>query len=170
MDKSEVAIAIALLSAAFSAWQGYSGHISAQAAKKAAKRKSPAFEIVSTADRDFPEWQTVEITARNFEPISIEIIALTYRKKGGFLAPLEAKWVANEDIFAVPKLVKSLPEGHGQKRLEFKEQIGAAGEQASRHADSALPKPTTYITLLASGKFDPQHLEVEWLWADGAKK
>ena len=169
MDKGDIAILIALAGASFSAWQAYSGHVSARIAKEAAKRKYPAFEITGHESRDFQGWTAINIIARNFEPVSVIVFGIRYNNKGTLLLSSDARWSEDGPSYS-PNQVERLPTSDASKRIELKKTIGPAGDQASRNPASHSPKATEYLSAFACGPFDSNHLEVEWRWADGTKK
>ena len=164
MEKGDIAILIALASAGFSAWQAYSGHVSTQIAINSSKRKHPAFEIVGHQFIDFDGWTTIEITARNFEPVSVNIVGISYRKSGTLLLPDEARWSRSGPAYA-PDQVKELPRSDALQKIVINRTIGPSGEQASSN-----PKATIFLRAFACGAFDPKHLIVDWRWADGSEK
>jgi len=169
MDKGDIAIMIALAGAGFSAWQAYSGHVSARIAKNSTKRKHPAFEIIGREGADFEGWTTVNITARNFEPVSVNVLGLRYRKSGVLLLPDDARWSGDGPEYAL-KQVETLPKLDALKEIDLKKTVGPSGDQAVRNPSSFAPKATEYLRAFACGPFDPNYLEVHWRWADGSKK
>ena len=163
-DKADIAIAIAILSAAFSAWQAVAAHRSAQVAVASTRRKRPVFEVSSRPSDQFAGWTSISIVARNYEPVSVRIHAYTYR--GGR--------IANPDDFDPDAAYRDGPqqsvEEIAQKnRAAAQRRIGAAGEQAPRSMAPHVVGPTAHLQVLVEGAFDAKRLGIEWSWADGQK-
>lgn len=166
MDKGDVAIIIALLSASFSAWQGLSGHVVAREAKRAAKRKPIAFEASNHPAQAFDGWTQVNVTARNIEPVSATITKVTCLKKGVVILPRSAS-EHPDSLSYDPKQVDVLPREIAKKYMAYSQQIGPGGSQESKLSHG--PRATEYFSFFATAPIDRGDIDIEWLWADGQK-
>lgn len=157
MDKADIAIAIAVLSAAFTGWQAWSGHVSARAAKQALARKKPVFEISTLPVMGFDDWTAVSVTGRNTERVSVVIKTITSRNAGILLLRSEDTFVPQTDPRVAPK--REYSKRKASHTIYAHQMIGPVGEGSA----------TLHFTIYAHGIFDKRKLAFEWEWADGAK-
>lgn len=184
MDKADVAIVIATLAAAFSAWQGYSAHVIKRIEQKRDRRKPPTFETYTAPSTDYPGWHSVEIVARNHDLVSVTLTHVRYRGTNPQLLPAAAQW-QDRDPKAALNTILFLSQSSSRRESPAKAQSLPLREAAPEIAVYKRLEPphqhvptlrrskdrsTARLELFAHGDIDATLFDVGWEWADGQKR
>ena len=176
VDKGDIAIAIALASAAFTGLQWLTSRETLRLQKQQAKRKKPIFEMCHRPLDGHPDWCVVEVTIRNRADATVHVAAVRASRRHRMrLFDYERALTRDEDgqlrLLCPPALstgTHMLPLDINLRPASDMPQPRSGQNQfainLSRHFARA---GTTTIVLLAYGRFSRTALHWDWQWSDG---
>lgn len=165
IEKADVALWVAGLSAIFTGLQAFFGYTASSYAKKLMQRKGPIIETSSYPSRDYDGWTVINVCIRNLEPIAIEVAEITYAKRGSLLLHSSQQFDGSDGAGGLKKL-DALPEQKASRTISLQINVGATSLPTERVSQFAT-KSTQDISLFCKGPFDPKNLRVKWTWKDG---
>lgn len=160
IEKADVALAIAVLSAVFTGWQAIYTRRLAKNDTERMKRRKLIIEKHFEPMPDQPEWHRLRLTCRNLEPIAARVLAI--RAKGPRLALLDYEDAYEGNSFA-PNLKNPLPTELAKPRLDVTRDVSASTQAQSEWGGG----PVQHIYCFTRGPALPEYLEVSWEWSDG---
>lgn len=168
LTEARLAIIVSVTSAAFtggSLW--YTRRLALNDTARM-KRKPPAFEVRTYPVREKPDWMSVDIVARNFEPVAVNITG--YRHKGRQVLLVHPDQIMRDSGLGMEPCVDGLRNEMGAPAISERAGIGAGGAQETRSTAPHAMRPTEHLTIYARGPFRRDRFTVEWEWADGAPR
>ena len=175
ITEARIALIIALASAAFTLWQGYSAHVSARVAMNAQRRRQPTFEKTHVKNyADYGEWKLLTVIARNHAEVGLQIKEIRVASRAGAIArhadayePVEPQPIAylvgqRRSDPAPRRLRDPIPE---HRNLSWEQVLGPVGSKnkSGRNRDAAS------IHILAKHVDPHKDLVFDWIWSDGYK-
>lgn len=165
MDKADIAIAIAVLSACFTGWQAYNTQVSNRLQRKAISRKEPVIEIQEgSSATELPEgWSWWGIGITNIEDVAILISRIGVKPRGAAIAHAP-------DIEMKASLTgqRQTPMPAATARsFDLSIRVAAKGSTVEIFGRPT-KRDSLWLTVAARGVKSARDFDVTWTWADQA--
>lgn len=159
MDKGDIAILIAVMSACFTAYQAWEQRRLRQNDDQKMKRKPLAMEVTLSPVRDRPGWTCAELVFRNTEPHTAEVTRIWTT---GRYARLMVRGKSRPDGFGGAELVDDFDPANAGQSIDMHKTVGPDVEIESK----LQLRPTVLMQCYIHGQVTRQQIKFDWRWKD----